>query len=55
MCSRLFSGQFGPRANIFDLVGTWHKQFGPIVKMQGVFARADMVILFEPEHIDQVL
>ncbi|XP_021188293.3 cytochrome P450 CYP12A2 [Helicoverpa armigera] len=47
-------GQFGPRANIFDLIGTLHEKFGPIVKMKGVFARADFVILFEPEHIDQV-
>lgn len=36
------------------MIGTMYEKFGPIVKMDGVFARADMVILFEPEHIDQV-
>lgn len=36
------------------MTGVMHRKFGPIVKMNGVFARADMVILFEPEHVDQV-
>lgn len=47
-------GEFGPGANLFDMVSTLHEKYGPIVKMQGVLARADFVFLYEPEHIDQV-
>ncbi|CAH0585749.1 unnamed protein product [Chrysodeixis includens] len=46
-------GSFG-KEDLFDVVGVLHKRFGPIVKMEGVLARANMVFLFEPEHIDQV-
>lgn len=31
-----------------------YKEFGSVVKLEGVFSRADMVILYEPEHFDQV-
>lgn len=47
-------GTFGPKVNLFDMIVTLHKKYGNIVKMDGIFARADFVILFEPEHIDQV-
>nr|ASO98054.1 cytochrome p450 CYP333A12 [Spodoptera exigua] len=47
-------GQFGPGVNIFDMMSTLHEKYGSIVKLQGVFARSDLVILYEPEHIDQV-
>ncbi|KAH9644855.1 hypothetical protein HF086_007943 [Spodoptera exigua] len=36
------------------MMSTLHEKYGSIVKLQGVFARSDLVILYEPEHIDQV-
>lgn len=37
------------------MIGTLHKQYGPIIKLEALFPNlADMVILFEPEHFDQV-
>ncbi|KAJ8731410.1 hypothetical protein PYW07_004574 [Mythimna separata] len=47
-------GSVGSNLNTFEMMDTLHKRFGPIVKMEGVFARANMVFLFEPEHFDQV-
>lgn len=39
---------------MLEVTGALYKKFGPIVKMHGIFARADMVFLFDPDHIDQV-
>ncbi|XP_059048495.1 cytochrome P450 CYP12A2-like isoform X2 [Achroia grisella] len=36
------------------MVGILYEKYGPIVKMEGILARANMVILYEPEHFDQV-
>ncbi|CAB3221930.1 unnamed protein product [Arctia plantaginis] len=47
-------GQYGPNGNLFNIIGDLHKQFGPIVRLNGVFGRADTVMLFDPVDIDQV-
>ncbi|XP_075977886.1 cytochrome P450 CYP12A2-like [Anticarsia gemmatalis] len=47
-------GEFGRHANFFDMTGALHKKFGPMVKMDGIFARANAVFLFDPDLIDQV-
>ncbi|KAJ8722068.1 hypothetical protein PYW08_004470 [Mythimna loreyi] len=40
--------------NAFEMMDALHKRFGPIAKVKGVFGRADMVFLFEPEYVEQV-
>ncbi|KAJ0176637.1 hypothetical protein K1T71_007816 [Dendrolimus kikuchii] len=47
-------GEVGMKANMFEMFIVLHKKYGPIVKMEGLFSRADMVLLFEPEHFEQV-
>ncbi|CAH2096223.1 unnamed protein product [Euphydryas editha] len=47
-------GSVGLRANFCDLSKVLYEKYGSIVKLDGVFARASMVILYEPEHFDQV-
>ncbi|KAG6443747.1 cytochrome P450 CYP12A2 [Manduca sexta] len=49
-----FIGEIGPKGNIFDLLDTLRVKYGPIVKMNGAFARGPMVVLFEPEDYEQV-
>lgn len=51
---QFFPGTVGPTNNFFELAGVFHEKFGPIVKLEGIFARAPMVILYEPAHFDQV-
>lgn len=47
-------GSIGPKANFVDLAHHLHTKYGNIVKLDGIFARANMVLLFEPEDFDQV-
>ncbi|CAH0715572.1 unnamed protein product, partial [Brenthis ino] len=47
-------GSIGNPANFYNLLSILYEKFGNIVKLDGVFARASMVILYEPEHFDQV-
>lgn len=37
------------------MFNTFNEKFGPIVKWEGLFDRAPMVILFEPKDFDQVI
>ncbi|CAG4955952.1 unnamed protein product [Colias eurytheme] len=46
-------GTVGPQKTLYDLCKVLYK-FGPIVKLDGMFGRANMLILYEPEHYDQV-
>ncbi|KAJ2949035.1 hypothetical protein O0L34_g5977 [Tuta absoluta] len=47
-------GKIGPPENFSAMLEIFHKEFGSVVKLAGVFRRADMVVLFEPEHYNQV-
>ncbi|XP_046965915.1 cytochrome P450 CYP12A2-like [Vanessa cardui] len=47
-------GSVGLRANFYDLSKVMYERYGSIVKLDGIFARASMVILYEPEHFDQI-
>ncbi|XP_013145296.1 PREDICTED: probable cytochrome P450 12a5, mitochondrial isoform X1 [Papilio polytes] len=47
-------GSIGPKANFVDLAHHLHTKYGNIVKLDGIFARANMVLLFQPEDFDQV-
>ncbi|CAK1580242.1 unnamed protein product [Parnassius mnemosyne] len=47
-------GSIGPSANFYDLAQHLYEKFGNIVKLNGIFARANMVLLFEPKDFDQV-
>ncbi|KAJ8722067.1 hypothetical protein PYW08_004469 [Mythimna loreyi] len=47
-------GSIGPDLNAFEVMEKLHKKYGPIMKMEGIFARANMVFLFEPELFEQV-
>lgn len=49
-----FVGELSMKVNLFDMFSVLHEKYGPIVKMEGLFSRADMVIMFEPEHFEQV-
>lgn len=49
------SGKIGLPENFVAMIGKLHKEYGSIVKLEGLFpSLGDMVILFEPEHFDQV-
>ncbi|XP_026761747.2 cytochrome P450 CYP12A2-like isoform X2 [Galleria mellonella] len=47
-------GTIGIQKNFFNMLGVLHEKYGSIVKMEGILARANMVILYKPEHFDQV-
>ncbi|XP_028042906.1 cytochrome P450 CYP12A2-like isoform X2 [Bombyx mandarina] len=47
-------GTIGPKTNMFDVLGILEGKFGPLVKVDGVFARGTMLFLFEPDHFEQV-
>ncbi|XP_037970769.2 cytochrome P450 CYP12A2 isoform X1 [Plutella xylostella] len=47
-------GSIGHIENFFNLYGHFHKKYGSFVKMEGILSRPPMVIMFEPEHYDQV-
>ncbi|CAH2232805.1 cytochrome P450 CYP12A2-like isoform X2 [Pararge aegeria] len=47
-------GSVGPSANFFELSKILFEKYGSVVKLDGIFARACLVILYEPEHFDQV-
>ncbi|CAG4955958.1 unnamed protein product [Colias eurytheme] len=47
-------GTVGPQRTFYDLCKVLYDKFGPIVKLEGIFARANMLILYEPELYDQV-
>ncbi|XP_038209836.1 cytochrome P450 CYP12A2-like [Zerene cesonia] len=47
-------GTVGPQNTLYDLCKVLYEKFGPIVKLDGMFGRANMLILYEPEHYDQV-
>ncbi|XP_068633056.1 cytochrome P450 CYP12A2-like [Battus philenor] len=47
-------GSIGPSANFYDLSQHLYKNFGNVVKLDGIFARASMVLLFRPEDFEQV-
>lgn len=48
------TGSIGHIENFFNLYGHFHKKYGSFVKMEGILSRPPMVIMFEPEHYDQV-
>ncbi|XP_038209615.1 cytochrome P450 CYP12A2-like [Zerene cesonia] len=47
-------GTVGPQKTLYDLCKVLYDKYGPIVKLEGIFGRANMLILYEPEHYDQV-
>ncbi|XP_072949195.1 cytochrome P450 CYP12A2-like isoform X2 [Epargyreus clarus] len=47
-------GTVGANFNMYNLSKILHEKYGSVVKMEGVFSRADMVLLFEPEDFEQV-
>ncbi|CAF4917575.1 unnamed protein product [Pieris macdunnoughi] len=47
-------GSLGHLKTFYDLFKVLYENYGPIVKLSGIFARADMVVLYEPEDYDQI-
>ncbi|XP_026329292.1 cytochrome P450 CYP12A2-like isoform X2 [Hyposmocoma kahamanoa] len=48
-------GKIGLPENFAAMTGKLHKEYGPIVRVERLFPNiADMVMLFEPDHFDQV-
>ncbi|XP_013186889.2 cytochrome P450 CYP12A2 [Amyelois transitella] len=47
-------GSIGLRSNFTETFGALGEKYGPVVKLDGIFARASMVLLFEPELYEQV-
>ncbi|XP_032517342.2 cytochrome P450 CYP12A2-like isoform X1 [Danaus plexippus] len=47
-------GSVGPRPNFYDLAKVLHEKFGSIVKLDGIFSRSSMLILYDPKDFDQV-
>ncbi|KAM3965251.1 cytochrome P450 CYP12A2 [Aphomia sociella] len=47
-------GTLGNKKNFFEILGALHEKFGPIVRMDGIMDRANMVVIYEPELYDQV-
>ncbi|XP_063624022.1 cytochrome P450 CYP12A2-like [Cydia splendana] len=49
-----FVGTIGHKKNFHDLVKTLHKKYGTVVRLEGIAPRATLLVLFEPQHFEQV-
>nr|QZP43549.1 cytochrome P450 monooxygenase CYP333A25 [Ephestia elutella] len=47
-------GSIGPNSNFTETFGALSVKYGPLVKLEGIFARASMLLLFDPELYEQV-
>ncbi|XP_053609161.1 cytochrome P450 CYP12A2-like [Plodia interpunctella] len=47
-------GSIGLKSNFVETFGGLSVKYGPMVKLDGVFARASMLLLFDPELYEQV-
>nr|QLI62165.1 cytochrome P450 16 [Streltzoviella insularis] len=47
-------GTIGPKENFYEIAEYLYKNFGPIVKLDGLLARANMVILYDPDLYEQI-
>ncbi|CAK1551042.1 unnamed protein product [Leptosia nina] len=47
-------GSLGPQRTFYDLSKVLYDNFGSIVRLSGIFARADFLVLYDPEDYDQV-